>query len=533
MKANSYYFIIFWMVGILFNACDSQDEIKNKLSPEAEIIQQLPLMYLTAIPVEETRVINDAATFNALFSAADIEQYEELAAIDWDTQTLLIGRSCHTNPVNIQGSEFERIDENSYRYRIDLNDLDTLAVHDFMYGAVVKKLTEYSKVKFESYIRPFHIVDLWKKDLPKMPYLESIPVGETRVINDAVTFNSIFNASDIEQYKDLRSIDWDTKTLLIGRSSHPNGVDIWKHLFKKNGDGSYHYEVKIRNFLTTVVDDFIYGIIVEKLPVDAKVVFEYSICDFEEEVWPEAKIIKELPQMYVNAISIGSTWIVNNATTFNEMFGTTDIEKYKDLTSIDWNTQTLLVGRSFHTNLVNIFGHTFTRLNERSYHYKIEVDNTDATAIDDFMYGIIVKKLPFGANVVFEYSVRDPESGHELWKKELPKMYLNAIPEGETRVINDATTFNSLFSASDIEQYKELAEIDWDRQTLLIGRKLNSTLVNILGHVFEKTGEQSYYYRIEIHKTGAESLDDFIYGIVVEKLPSGADVTFDYKIVSE
>lgn len=109
--------------------------------------------------------------------------------------------------------------------------------------------------------------------------------------------------------------------------------------------------------------------------------------------------------------------------------------------------------------------------------------------------------------------------------KTLPKMYIDKLQKDETRVINTKKEFDQLFTEEDLEKCPVLNEFLEASHTLLIGRFYHTYQVNI-SHAFESTGKRNYLYSLNVLSTDATAIDDFVFGIIVEKLPEGANIKF-------
>ena len=113
--------------------------------------------------------------------------------------------------------------------------------------------------------------------------------------------------------------------------------------------------------------------------------------------------------------------------------------------------------------------------------------------------------------------------------KELPKLY-NLSSNTESVVIQSQEELYTIFGESELQRYEELQQIDFAKQTLLLGFCRYGNQVSNMQHYFVKTGKRSYKYLLEI--SGNLTMPDaFWYGIVVAKLPKEAEVSF--KIVDK
>lgn len=112
--------------------------------------------------------------------------------------------------------------------------------------------------------------------------------------------------------------------------------------------------------------------------------------------------------------------------------------------------------------------------------------------------------------------------------KELPKMYLTGnIKQGEQKLIQTKKELLTLFSQSEIDKVDDLKDLDFTNQTLLIGCDTYSNEVNNLRYLFSKKSEKEYILHVEISGGATKPEGNFKYGIIANKLPKTATVTFN------
>ena len=112
--------------------------------------------------------------------------------------------------------------------------------------------------------------------------------------------------------------------------------------------------------------------------------------------------------------------------------------------------------------------------------------------------------------------------------KELPKMYLDGnLLSGEHAVIRSKTELLAIFPQTEIDKSPDLQEIDFNTQTLLIGRD-ECSHVRALNYTFSWTEKKQYIFEVNIDvlESGWGDWDYFLYGIVVAKLHAKAKITF-------
>lgn len=110
--------------------------------------------------------------------------------------------------------------------------------------------------------------------------------------------------------------------------------------------------------------------------------------------------------------------------------------------------------------------------------------------------------------------------------RELPKMYFESnIEMGKHKVIQTQTELEALFPNMSLNTVEVLKDIDFSNQTLLIGREFCPNIAD-LRYQFIKTKAYDYVFTIEISGMATQP-DFFLYGIVVEKLPNNANISFN------
>ena len=112
--------------------------------------------------------------------------------------------------------------------------------------------------------------------------------------------------------------------------------------------------------------------------------------------------------------------------------------------------------------------------------------------------------------------------------KGLPKMHLTGnIKQGEQKIIRTKEELLTFFSQFEIDKVNELKNIDFTNQTLLIGCDNYSNEVNNLRYAFSKKEEKEYILHVEISGGATKPEGNFYYGIIANKIPKTAIVTFD------
>lgn len=259
----------------------------------------------------------------------------------------------------------------------------------------------------------------------------------------------------------------------------------------------------------------------------------FTACDQEgnEKNGGDIRIVKELPKMYFSPVDTEIAAIINSMAEFDKLIKDKEnLQNYPELETIDWTKQTLLLGYCSYKNQANIIHH-FYQVDNLEYLYHISLSGY-TSGPDNFLFGIIVDKLPENSTVTFEI---EKEEGVEMNSPfnlmELPKMNIKGLEVGASKVINNQEEFNAVFSSDDIKNYSELSNINWNLYTLLVNRHVNPTLIVSYSHSFKEKASLNYQYLLEIISGSATAIDDFSYGILVHKLPGNAIVEFVVKEV--
>lgn len=255
----------------------------------------------------------------------------------------------------------------------------------------------------------------------------------------------------------------------------------------------------------------------------------FTACDQEgnEKSGSNIGIVKELPKMYFSPIDTEITAVINDLTEFDKFFQDKDsLEKYPEFETIDWSKHTLLLGYCSYKNQANIIHH-FYQVDNQEYLYHVNISGY-TSGNDNFLFGIIIDKLPENSKVIFEV---EKEEANPFIVMELPKMYIDGLEVGASKIINNKEEFNAVFSSDDMKRYPVLNNINWDLYTLLVNRHVNSTLIVSYNHSFKKKASLNYLYLLEITSGDATAIDDFSYGLLVPKLPGNAIVEFVVKEV--
>ena len=123
-------------------------------------------------------------------------------------------------------------------------------------------------------------------------------------------------------------------------------------------------------------------------------------CSKDREASEENLIVKELPKMHLQGnLEIGEHRVIQSEEELYRAYTREAVMSVKELRDIDFSTQTLLIGREFYANQANLT-YKFTKKDTMNYIFTVEINGLLARP-DGFTYGMIVKKLPKEANIIF------------------------------------------------------------------------------------------------------------------------------------
>ncbi len=116
--------------------------------------------------------------------------------------------------------------------------------------------------------------------------------------------------------------------------------------------------------------------------------------------------------------------------------------------------------------------------------------------------------------------------------KTLPIMYQSAkseikIENGKIVIINSKKELNDLFKNSNLPKY--LANVDFNKNSVIVGTYLSNYGVDKLEHKFVKI-EDKYEYTLTVIQNFACVMERVGFGIVVEKIPSNSEVIFKVNV---
>lgn len=109
------------------------------------------------------------------------------------------------------------------------------------------------------------------KELPILYSGCNLTEGQIVIINSQEDLDKIYKKEYISQLPEFQNIDFTKYSLIVGARSYKRGIAKLEHQLIKTGNTTYYYKLKICYSLTLPVGTFYYGIMVSKIPSDAKV----------------------------------------------------------------------------------------------------------------------------------------------------------------------------------------------------------------------------------------------------------------------
>lgn len=117
---------------------------------------------------------------------------------------------------------------------------------------------------------------------------------------------------------------------------------------------------------------------------------------------------------------------------------------------------------------------------------------------------------------------------------ELPTLYMGCTLEnGETMIIKDQETLEKVFDKEVITQSAVLKSIDFTKYDVLVGCSAFNRGISELRHTLTKTGASAWLYKLTVVYDLTLPAGLFYYGIVVDKLPTGASVKVEVLKVND
>jgi hypothetical protein len=97
--------------------------------------------------------------------------------------------------------------------------------------------------------------------------------GNSAIIKDKIGLDTIFTTNLVNQTEALQNIDFSKYNLLVGATVYTRGIYKLEHSLVKISNSEFIYTVKVYYDLTLPAGTFYYGILIDKLPLNASVKF--------------------------------------------------------------------------------------------------------------------------------------------------------------------------------------------------------------------------------------------------------------------
>jgi hypothetical protein len=111
------------------------------------------------------------------------------------------------------------------------------------------------------------------EELPVMYWGCLLKEGKFAVIKDQDGFDTIFTADLVSQTEALQNIDFSKYNVLAGATVYTRGISKLEHSLVKTGASEFIYTITVYYDLTLPAGTFYYGILSDKLPLNASVRF--------------------------------------------------------------------------------------------------------------------------------------------------------------------------------------------------------------------------------------------------------------------
>jgi hypothetical protein len=237
---------------------------------------------------------------------------------------------------------------------------------------------------------------------------QTVSIKATIIRNDEALFTQTQTTTTNENglltiiigNEDFQTIDWTEGPLFIKTQIDPSGGDNYS-IETETQLLSVPYAMAAKTALS--VPDL--DLLIEKVNrLEGEVEELKDRVDELEEQEKPVEIIKELPKMYLNgALHFGEHAVIQSQAELFAIFPQEEIEQSpysSHLLNIDFNTQTLLIGRDDYCYSAN-FNFEFYLTGKNQYICKVYISG-GWTAMDyNFLFGFVVNKLPEDAEVIF------------------------------------------------------------------------------------------------------------------------------------
>jgi hypothetical protein len=137
-------------------------------------------------------------------------------------------------------------------------------------------------------------------------------------------------------------------------------------------------------------------------------------------------------------------------------------------------------------------------------------------------------------SIMVEGCKKDEYGDNNLIVKELPAFYIGYnLKAEEIMIISDQSTFDKVFTKELLAQTSILQDIDFSKYNVLAGQSSIPSGFATWKNKFCKLEKNSYLYQLKVSYEEVGVPLNFCYGIIVNKLPSEANVKFEISRINE
>lgn len=120
----------------------------------------------------------------------------------------------------------------------------------------------------------------------------------------------------------------------------------------------------------------------------------------EDVVYPNAKIIKELPILYGDYTKSGEIVLIQSQKELENRLNNSP-ELIKEL-DVDFEKYSLIMGTQTFNQGVAQLKHSFIHKQDNKYSYLLTVELNDATVVCTIVFGIVIDKTPNSSDIELE-----------------------------------------------------------------------------------------------------------------------------------
>lgn len=104
-------------------------------------------------------------------------------------------------------------------------------------------------------------------------YRSNISEGSHNIIQNQAALKALISSEDLDQYPDLKNIDFTRYTLLLGSASYSNLVTAIQYDLVKSTTGQYEFRVNFGGLATQPEGKFEYGALITKASSSVNISF--------------------------------------------------------------------------------------------------------------------------------------------------------------------------------------------------------------------------------------------------------------------